>query len=108
MYPSALEVGINPFDYWEMTFGEISETINAYNRRKKTEMQWQASVQYKLADLVGISVGRLLDSNIEFPTLETSFPGLFEDVVENEKQQDWRILKERMMDYADQWNNRAK
>lgn len=109
MYPNALEAGISAYDYWEMTYGEIINTIKSYNTRKKTEMQWNASVNYKLADLIGISVSRLLDDNVEFPKIESAFPGLFEDIVEQKpKQQDWKVMKDRMESYADGWNNRKK
>lgn len=105
-----MEAEIDARDYWDMTYKEIIETIKAYNRRKKADMQFQASIQYRLADLIGASVGRLLDDKIKLPPIEEAFPTLFDDIIEKQtrKQQDWRIMKERMKDFASQHNKKNK
>lgn len=50
-------------------------------------MKSQAQFDYSLADLIGVSVARLLDSKIEYPTLAQVYPYLFEEEVEEEEQQ---------------------
>lgn len=92
-----------------MTYGEIIATITAYNKRNKVEAQLQASIQYKLADLIGMSVGRLLDEKTKFPPIEEAFPGLFDElIVKKDKKQNWQLMKERMTDFAEKFNNREK
>jgi hypothetical protein len=107
MLPSALEAGITAYNYWDMTYGEIVDTITAHNKRKKSQMQQDASLYYSLANLIGLSVGRLLDEKIKMPEITDAFPTLFDDIIPKKPvQTDWRIIKERMTDFAN--NKKSK
>lgn len=44
----------------------------------------------------------MLDKNAKMPTIHQAFPDLFDE--QQQQQQDWRIMKEYMLDYANQNN----
>ena len=58
-----------------MTLAEIQRYCEGATWRLKQ----QAQFDYSLADLIGASIGRLFDSNCEFPTIHTVYPYLFEE-----------------------------
>lgn len=81
--------------YWDMTYYEISTYIKAYNNRQKYELQKQASMDYKLADLISISLSRLLDKNTKFPTVYEAYPSIFDDeLIQQHKQQELEKQKQ--------------
>lgn len=108
MLPIALQCGIGAREYWELTYGEIVDTIEAYNAIEKRRTQESAALVHQLANLVGISVSRLVDKDAKYPELHEAYPTLFE-VPEPQKpvQQDWRIAKERLMRYAQAHNKKV-
>lgn len=106
LLPSALECGISLFDFWDLTFGEISLYISIHNKKEKLRIQEQAAFNYSLANLIGISVTRLMDKNSKYPSIEEAYPNLFDSLEVQPKQQDWRIAKERLMKYAEAHNNK--
>lgn len=89
--------------YWEMTYGEIIAAIEGNQRKVKQEMQIQASLMYKLGDLLRFA----FNEPNKYPTLQEAFPKLFDDI-EKPKQQDWRIIKERITAYAEQKRKRGE
>ena len=108
---NCLMIGMTHVQFWEATYGEIIDLLNAHNKNKKEELQQEASMNYQLANLIGVSVGRLMDKKAKMPSLEEAYPTLFEKKEEKTKeppQQDWRIFKARMMQYAGAHNNKQK
>lgn len=108
MLPTALQCGIGVREYWELTYGEIIDTIDAYNISEKRKMQENAAMIHQLANLIGISVSRLVDNSAKYPTLYEAYPQLF-DIPEPPKieQQDWKIAKERLLRYAGAHNKKV-
>lgn len=64
-----------------MTVAEVQRYIEGYMWRVKVEAQ----LNYSLADLIGVSVGRLLSSDVIYPTLAEAYPNLFEKELEQER-----------------------
>lgn len=106
MLPLAIECGISHWDFWELSFGEISLLISVHNKKEKQRIQEQATFNYSLANLIYISVARLMDKNAKYPPIEEAYPNLFDSVEVQPKQQDWRIAKERLMKYAEAHNKK--
>lgn len=92
------------------TYGEIVDIINVYNKKQKQDLQREASMDYQLANLIGMSVGRLMDKKAKMPPLEEAYSSLFDRKDEDgkPKQQDWRIFKARMMQYANSHNAKQR
>lgn len=72
LFPFAVEAGIDAREYWLYTISEINMTIEGYHKRLTTK----AHMDYKLADLIGISAGRIVSKDIKYPTIEQAYPGL--------------------------------
>ena len=49
-------IGMTHVQFWEATYGEIIDLLNAHNKNKKEELQQEASMNYQLANLIGVSV----------------------------------------------------
>ena len=93
------------FDFWEMTFGEVIDTIEAYNNNKLEEMKYSAMMAYQTGRLVAIGVGNAFGGG-EFPQIHDIFPGLFDKP--ELKQQDGELMKARLMSYAEAWKSKNK
>ena len=62
-----------------MTLAEIER----YCEGAEWRLKQQAQFDYSLADLIGVSVARILDNKVEFPTIYQVYPHLFkEEIVE--------------------------
>jgi len=107
----ALECGVNVFTFWNMTYGEIVDVIKTSNKMKLAKLKEKANLDHALAELIGLSVSRLLDKNAKYPTLFEAYPELFKEESEKKKleepiQQDWEIAKARLMAYATNHNKK--
>lgn len=108
LLPTVLDCGISIFDFWDMTYEEMRLVIDSFNRREKARVQEMASMNYQLGNLVGMSVARLFDEKAKYPTLFEAFPTLFDDleIDTTPRQQDWRIMKDRLQQYATAHNTK--
>lgn len=75
-----------------MTADEIAFASYAKQEQNKEFAQMLAWIVYNGAALTGVAV----NEPKKFPRIEDSFPSLFEQ----KEQQDWRVMKERMENYA--------
>lgn len=83
MLQPAINMGLTELDFWDMTKAEIERYLEGALWRMKAKAQFD----YSLADLIGASVARLLDSNSEYPAIYQVYPHLFEEeIIEEEKQ----------------------
>jgi hypothetical protein len=63
--------------FWNSTYGEVVRYIIAYNNKLKSDIKMSLRAAHLTADLVGVSVARLLDSDIKFPGITEMYPELF-------------------------------
>jgi hypothetical protein len=82
-----LDYGISEFDFWNMTLREIERAIKSRMRMRKIEAQEKATYDYIQATLIIRGVGIALGSKEDYPTVEQSYPGIFEDMVEKQQQE---------------------
>ena len=91
-----------------MTFAEILRRMESYKRKMDMRMKEQAQFNYILADLIGISVARVLDKDVKYPSIEKVYPALF-PVDEAKKEQELTDLSvARFMQYANAHNEKFK
>ena len=76
----AINVGLREFDFWEMTLAEVQRYIQGAEWRMRTKAQYD----YVSANLIGVSVGRVISNEIQFPPIEEVYPNLFEKPDEEE------------------------
>ena len=94
--PAALDAGMTPTAFWTATITEIRQVLESRERCLKREMQQQAALDYRHAYLVAALFGG------KSPSIHEVYPALFEE----EKKQDWRIAKERLLRYAEAHNKK--
>jgi hypothetical protein len=75
---TSLDAGIKEWDYWNMTYGEIINAIQSYNRVYERQQKEKAVFLYKTADLIAAGIGTLFDENATFPQIYEAFPSLFQ------------------------------
>lgn len=85
-----------------MTVAEIQR----FNEGAIWRLKREAQFNYSLADLIGISVGRLLDSGVKYPELFEAYPDLFEQEVIEQKEEEIRAInsQNRFMEFAMRFN----
>jgi hypothetical protein len=70
-----INFGLEESKFWDMTVAELQRYIDGAMWRYKQK----ASLDYALANLIGISNARLMSSDVDYPTLEKAYPSLFAD-----------------------------
>ena len=107
---SALDSGIREIDFWCNTWGENMRAINSAYRIAKDKAKIKASQNYILADLIGFSVGRLLDRSIKYPEISEVYPELFDkkeqEQIKEEQQTNISVL--RFKQFAAKHNSKIK
>ena len=53
-------------------------------------------------------MARLINDEAEYPSLKEAYPGIFSDIVEEPVQQDWRLAKARLLQYAEANNKKVR
>lgn len=105
----AINVGLSELDFWNMTKAEIERYVEGAIWR----MRSQAQFDYCLADLIGISVARVMSDDVEYPPIEKIYPTLFDDVIQEQKRQQEEELRmvdstNRFMEFALKHNARIR
>lgn len=78
-----INLGLEEERFWEMTVAEIKRYIDGGLWRLKTK----ASLDYALANLIGISAARMISKEVEYPSLENAYPELFVNELETAKKE---------------------
>ena len=88
-----------------MTVVEINRYIEGATWRIKS----QAQFDYMLANLIGVSVSRVVSSEASFPSIEMVYPTLFEAEAREKKEQEEKITTStnRFLEFAMKHNARA-
>jgi hypothetical protein len=76
----------------------------AYNNKRKADIKMSLRSAHLTADLVGVSVARLLDSDITFPGITEIYPELFEEEIKEleirKKEEELIKIKESLANFA--------
>lgn len=70
-----------------MTIAEVARWQEGAMWRLKSKAQFD----YILADLIGISAGRMASNDVKYPTIEDAYPNLFNDEDKKEEHDDAEI-----------------
>jgi hypothetical protein len=109
LLPTALRCGITVLEFWEYTIGELILIIGQFGIREKERLQERAGFNYSLANLIGLSVARLMDKEAKYPPIHEVYPTLFDGVIQvAPAEEDWRIAKDRLMRYANAHNKKQE
>lgn len=97
MYLKAVENGIPADKYWSMTYGEILTQAEANAAIHKRQLEEQAMMDYKAAQLNAFALNDpkkmpKFNDHYNFRVSSENSPST------SNQQQDWRIIKARMME----------
>ena len=85
----SLQCGISIFDFWEMTFGEVVDCINAYNNKKNNDLKEQAIMDYIQAQTIVNGIASMLSKENKQKTITEMYSFIFEE--ENKEQEEEKI-----------------
>lgn len=77
-----INLGLEESKFWDMTIAELIR----FEEGATWRMQLQAQYDHTLANLIGVSVARIMKSDIEYPSLIDSYPHLFEKEISKQKE----------------------
>ena len=107
---SALLSGINIREYYDYSYAEILDSINAYNKQNEYILKQNTMNGYNVARMTANFVGCVL-SGEDMPSIEDIYPSLFtKDIIqehnipENGMTNDLILLKEQFLDFAQKRN----
>lgn len=106
----ALQSGTSALDFWDMTYGEVADTIKAHAKEKEIKLKEQAIMNYKLADLIATNVGAMLSKDAKAPTLIEAYEFLFKEekeyYAEISAKNEMEAWKQRMIAFAENHNRK--
>lgn len=107
---SALLSGINIREYYDYSYAEILDSINAYNKQNEYILKQNTMNGYNVARMTANFVGCIL-SGENMPSIEDIYPSIFtKDIIrdnsvpENGMTNDLILLKEQFLDFAQKRN----
>jgi hypothetical protein len=105
---NALDWGIPESDFWDMTLAELERLFESKRRMKKQKTQEQAYFDYQLADLIGVSVGRIYNKSTKMPSIEEAYPNIFdaEKMQEEKQEKQDELSAARFKQFAEAFNKK--
>lgn len=94
----AIQAGISYSDFWEMTVGEVTLIVEAYNKKQLEDYKIQLSLDYQLAANISHFMGRVLNGK-QIPSLQETYSSLLNEVEQKEIKSS-AIQKELLIDFA--------
>lgn len=70
----AMSIGMTERDFYNSTLNQVTRYVKAYNSQQQNELEQKAFMDYQLANLIGLSVSRLLSKNAKYPKFEDAYP----------------------------------
>lgn len=91
-----------------MTILELQHIFDSKRRTNKRDAQEKATYYYRLADLIGMSVGRIHSSSNTFPPISDIFPELFdsEEIQEQLQAKKDELSAARFKQFAQSFNKK--
>ena len=107
---TVLEIGIDEDAFWEMTMAQVNRRVEVFNKVYKRQMRERANMDWQLANLIGISVGRCLSKDAQMPSVYEAYPDLFDEEESKEmiQKQQTDISVARFLEYATAHNLKRK
>ena len=111
-----MSIGMTEEEFYSSTLTQVTRYVKAHNQKQMNKMQEQAYFDYQLANLIGMSVARLLSKDAKFPKFEDVYPFINNNQETNSVGEDGMTIEERqaelnrirLMEWASQMNNKFK
>lgn len=69
-----MSIGMTEKDFYSSTFKQVTRYVKAHNEKEKRELEESAYFNWQLANLIGVSVARLMSKEVKYPELKEAFP----------------------------------
>ena len=104
-----MSIGMREEDFYNSTIKQITRYVESYNKQQENQLQEKAFFDYQLANLIGMSVARLLSKDAKFPTFEKAYPFINKDA-KTEVDEEWEmeVQHNRLREWAEQINKKFK
>ncbi|MBQ0088121.1 MAG: hypothetical protein KBT27_02175 [Prevotellaceae bacterium] len=93
-----MELSLTEDDFWDMTIAELIRAIEAAKERIARERKDKAFFDYRLANLIGVSVSRIYNKQNQMPSIEEAYSELF-DVQEVEEREQERKTQRSIINF---------
>ena len=74
MLVDCMSLGMTENDFYNSTLSQVVRFVEAHHKQKEQEMEQLAFFDWQLANLICMSVGRLMSKNAKYPSLEEAYP----------------------------------
>lgn len=104
-----MSIGMREEDFYRSTLAQVTRYVEAYNKQQENQMQEKAYFDYQLANLIGMSVARLLSKDAKYPEFEKAYP-FISKVQPKEVDEDWEmeVQHNKLREWAEQMNKKFK
>lgn len=102
-----MSIGMREEDFYHSTLAQINRYVESYNKQQENQLQEKAYFDYQLANLIGLSVSRLLNKNAKYPEFRKAYP-FIKRGTEKEVDEEWEMEKQhiKLMEWAEQMNKK--
>lgn len=112
LYPRAVDCGIPPAMFWELSVMEVYDLMESYTRTRRRDMKDRLMTAFVQAESTAEHIGTYLNKDNKAREMWDFFPELFaeekklhEEAVEAEEAEK---LRRSRVDYAREWNRRLR
>ena len=104
-----MSIGMTEEEFYGSTIKQVTRYIEAYQKQQENQLQEKAFFDYQLANLIGMSVARLLSKDAKYPTFEKAYPFINKDA-KTEVDEEWEmeVQHNRLREWAEQINKKFK
>lgn len=102
-----MSIGMKEDEFYNLTLNQVTRHVEAYSKRQENQLQEKAYFDYQLANLIGVSVSRLLDKDAKYPSFEKIYPfakGSHEKEVD--KEWEMEVQRNKLREWAEQMNQK--
>ena len=102
-----VSIGMREEEFYHSTLAQVTRYVESYNKQQENQLQEKAYFDYQLANLIGMSLSRLLNKNAKYPEFRKAYPFIKSDT-EKEVDEEWEMEKQhiKLMEWAEQMNKK--
>ena len=104
-----MSIGMREEDFYNSTIKQVTRYVEAHNKQQENQLQEKAFFDYQLANLIGLSVARLLSKDAKYPTFEKAYP-FISNAQPKEVDEEWEmeVQHNKIREWAEQMNKKFK
>lgn len=102
-----MSIGMREEEFYKSTLAQVTRYVEAYNKQQQSELQEKAYFDYQLANLIGISVSRLLSKDAKYPEFKKAYPFIGRGTQEKvDEQWEMEVQRIKLREWAEQMNKK--